>query len=143
MLWTDFDRFGGYPDPWRAFERLNRAASGTLSTTASEFPPVNVWANGESAVVTAELPGIDPRNVDISVIGKSVTLRASRQAEDVKDGESYHRRERWYGNFSRAIDLPYTIDPEKVEARFSKGVLHLTLPRAEAEKPRKIAIKTE
>jgi len=94
-------------------------------------------------MVTAELPGIDPKAVDISLTGKSVTLRASRQPDDAKDGESYHRRERWYGQFSRTIDLPYVIDAAKVDARFSRGVLHLTLPRAEEEKPKKIAIKTE
>lgn len=143
MLWTDFDRFGSLIDPWRSFERLNRAASGSLPIPAAEFPAINVWADGDKAVVTAELPGMDPRAVDISVTGKSVTLRATRQPEEAREGESYHRRERWYGQFSRTIDLPYKIEDGKVEARFSRGVLHLTLPRAEEEKPKKIAIKME
>jgi HSP20 family protein len=139
MLWTDFDRFGGFIDPWRSIERLNRAAAGLLPATA-EFPAVNIWADGDTAVLTAELPGIDPKAVDISVMGKSITLRSSRQPDEAGDGESYHRRERWYGQFSRTVDLPYTIDASKVEAKFNKGVLHLSLPRAEEEKPKKIAI---
>ncbi|OGW40989.1 MAG: hypothetical protein A2010_16000 [Nitrospirae bacterium GWD2_57_9] len=143
MLWTELDRMGSFIDPWRSLERLNRAAAGLVPAAAPEFPAVNVWADGDSAMVTAELPGIDPKAVDISLTGKSVTLRASRQPDDAKDGESYHRRERWYGQFSRTIDLPYVIDAAKVDARFSRGVLHLTLPRAEEEKPKKIAIKTE
>lgn len=142
MLWTELDRFGSFIDPWRSFERLNRAA-GSVPATAAEFPAVNVWANGDNATLSAELPGIDPADVDISVMGKSVTLKASRRAEEVKDGESYHRRERWCGQFNRAIDLPYTIDAAKVQAKFSRGILHLTLPRAEEEKPKKISIKSE
>ncbi len=141
MLWTDFDRFGTLIDPWRSFERMNRAAAGFVP--AAEFPAVNIWAGGDSAVVTAELPGIDPNEVDISMMEKTVTIRASRKPEGAGDGQSYHRRERWYGEFSRTIDLPYTIDAGKVEAKFNRGVLHLTLPRAEQEKPKKITIKAE
>lgn len=143
MLWTDFDRFGSLIDPWRSFERLQGAAAGLLPNNTAEFPAVNVWANGDSAIVTAELPGIDPSAVDISLTGKSVTLRASREPDEAKNGDSYHRRERWYGRFSRTIELPYAIDAGKVEAKFNRGVLHLNLPRAEEEKPRKIAIKTD
>jgi HSP20 family protein len=142
MLWTDFDGFGSFIDPWRSIERLNRAAAGGLPGQ-TEFPAVNVWTNGDSASVTAELPGIDPKDVDISIIGKSVTLRASRRNENAGEGESYHRRERWQGTFGRTIDLPFAIDAGKAEARFSRGVLHLSLPRAEEDKPRKIAIRTE
>jgi HSP20 family protein len=141
MLWTDLERFGSYIDPWRSFERMNRAGDGLLQS-AAEFPAVNVWTDGDSAVVTAELPGIDPKAVEISVMGKAVTLRASRDPEETNDGESYHRRERWYGQFSRTIDLPYTIDAAKVDAKFNRGVLHLALPRAEEEKPIKIQIRT-
>ena len=144
MLWTDFDRFGSFIDPWRSLERLNRVISGSpQAASTAEFPAINIWADGEAAVVTAELPGMDPKTVDISVMGKSVTLRASRNAEGTKDEESYHRQERWYGTISRNFELPYTIDSGKIEARFSRGVLHLSLPRAEQEKPRKIEIKTE
>ncbi len=141
MLWTDLDRFGSLVDPWRSLERVNRAADGFRS--ASEFPAVNVWSDGDSSIVTAELAGIDPGRVDISVVGRSVTLRVSREPEESREGESFHRRERWYGQFSRSLDLPYMIDADKVEAKFSKGVLHLTLPRAVAERPKKIAIRTE
>lgn len=143
MLWTDFDRFGSFLDPWRSLERLNRAVSGLPQAATAEFPAINIWADGETAVVTAELPGIDPKTVDISIMEKSVTLRASRNADATKDGESFHRQERWYGQISRTFELPYTIDAAKVEARFSRGVLHLSLPRAEQEKPKKIEIKTE
>ena len=142
MLWTELDRFG-LPDPWSALDHLNRAASGMLAPSTSGFPLVNVWADGDKVIVTSELPGIEPRDVDISAAGKSVTLRGSRAPKDACEGECQHRRERWVGTFARSIELPFVIDQDKVEARFSKGVLQLTLPRAESDKPRKITIKTE
>lgn len=141
MLWTDFDRFGSFLDPWRTLERINRAAPGPHP--APEYPAVNIWTDGEGAIATAELPGIDPKTVDISIMGNSVTIRASRTTEEPMEGQSYHRRERWYGQFSRTVDMPYTINAEKVEAMFNRGVLQLTLPRAEEEKPKKITIKAE
>jgi len=142
MLSNDFSRFG-LLDPWRTIERLNRAASGMLAQSMSEFPTVNVWADNDNAIITSELPGINAEEVDISVNGKSITLRGSRKLEEACDGECYHRQERWQGQFTRTIDLPFLINADKVEARFNKGVLHLTVPRAEADKPRKIAVKFE
>ncbi len=142
MVWTDIDRLG-LLDPWRVFDRLNRAASGALAPATGEFPLINVWADGDKMILTSELPGVEPKDVDISVAGKSVTLRGSRTTGDVCEGECQHRRERWTGKFSRSVELPFVIDQNKVEARFSKGVLQLSLPRAESDKPRKIAIRTE
>jgi len=142
MLWMDLDRYG-FPDTWRAFDHLSRAASGILAPSTSEFPPVNVWMDGDRAIITSELPGVAPKDVEISVAGKSVTLRGSRVTEEECEGECQHRRERWSGKFTRSIDLPYAVNQDKVEAKFTKGILELTLPRAEADKPRKIAIKTE
>jgi HSP20 family protein len=142
MLWTDVDRFG-YLDPWRMLDRLNRAATGMLAPSTGEFPSLNVWMDGDRAIVTSELPGVEPKDVDISVAGKSVTLRGSRTTGNVCKGTCQHRHERWSGNFTRSIELPFVIDQNKVEARFNKGVLQLTLPRAESDKPRKIEIKTE
>ena len=142
MQWTDVDRFG-YLDPWRMLDRLNRASTGALAPSTSEFPLLNVWMDGDRAIVTSELPGVDPKDVDISVAGKSVTLRGSRTTDNVCQGECQHRHERWRGSFTRSIELPFVIDQDKVEAKFNKGVLQLTLPRAESDKPRKIAIKTE
>lgn len=142
MLWTHVDHFG-MPDPWRMLDRLNRAATGVLAPSTGEFPLVNVWMDGDKAVATSELPGMDAKDIDISVTGKTVTLRGSRATEDACAGECRHRRERWSGTFTRSIELPFAIDQDKVEARFSKGVLQLTLPRAEADKPRKITIRTD
>lgn len=140
MLWTDLERFF---DPWRELENLEREFSRWLSPSRVEFPPVNIWITDENAVVTTEIPGIDPQAVDISLVGRTLTLKGSRQSEEIKEDESYHRRERWHGQFSKTIKLPFNIEGNKVGARFVNGILYINLPRAEAEKPKKISIKTE
>jgi HSP20 family protein len=143
MLWRDFDDFNGFWDPWREFEWMKSRLSRLVSEPVYDLPPVNIWVSGDEAVVTTELPGIDPGDVDISVTGKTLTIRGSRRAEELKDEEYYHRRERWSGQLSKAIELPFNIEADKVDARFTKGVLYITLPKAEAERPRKIEIKAE
>ncbi len=102
-----------------------------------------MWVSENNAVVTTEVPGIDPNALEISVVKDSLTLRGSRQDEELKEGESYHRRERWSGQFTKTLELPFPVDAGKVEARFAKGVLFISLPRAEADKPRKIVVKSE
>ena len=141
MLWSELERFGRFFDPWREFERMSGALSRLASPVTVDFPAVNVWVSGDHAVVTTEIPGIDSKSLDISVTGDALTLRGSRNPETLKENESYHRRERWYGQFAKSVELPFAVEPSKVEARFVKGILTISLSRAEAEKPRKIEIK--
>lgn len=140
MIWSDFSRFNRTWDPWSELDRMQRLFRDLAVPAAAEFPAVNVWVTGDDAEVTVELPGVDPKDVDISVVGKTLTLKGSRNPEEAKDEESYHRRERWSGAFNRAVDLPFLINTNKVEARFSKGILTIALPRAEEDKPRKITV---
>lgn len=143
MLLSELATFGRYLDPWREFERMNRALSRMSELQGCEFPATNVWVGEDNAVVTTEIAGIDPADIDISVQGKSVTLRGSRKPEELAEDSAYHRRERWHGTFSKTLDMPFAVEADKVEARFSNGVLYIALPRAEADKPRKIGVKCE
>lgn len=143
MLWSDLEGIGRSFDPWREFERMGRTLSRLNGPSSVEFPAVNVWVSGDHAVITTEIPGIDPKTLDISVVNDSLMLRGSRQAEVLKEGESYHRSERWSGQFTKNLKLPFPVDSGKVEAQFAKGILHISLPRAEADKPRKIWVKSE
>ena len=127
----------------RELEGMRSALRRFDAPSTFEFPAINVWKSEDHAVVTTELPGIDPDDLEISVINDSLTLRGSRKPEELKEGESYHRRERWSGQFTKTLKLPFSVESNKVEARFSKGVLYISLPRAEAEKPRKISVKSE
>lgn len=143
MLWSDLERLSRVFDPWHEFEGMSRALRRFSVPSAVEFPATNVWVSEDNAVVTTEVPGIDPNALEISVVKDSLTLRGSRQAEALREGESYHRSERWHGQFTKTLALPFPVDAGKVEARFAKGILYISLPRAEADKPRKILVKSE
>jgi len=144
--------FGLYrtSNPWREFERMRREMDrvfnefnrGGRLSAAPSFPAMNAWRNEEGVVITAELPGVNPEEIDISVVGDTLTLTGSRQLEDLGENVKYHRRERGYGKFTRTFQLPFAVEADKVGATFEKGVLQILLPRAEAEKPRKISVKS-
>jgi HSP20 family protein len=133
-------------DPWPEIQRLqqemNRIFSSASQPYSHEFPAINAWAGEEGMVVTAELPGADPEKLDISVVGDSLTVSGNREAEALKDGESYHRQERSVGRFTRTIQLPFHVDTARVAATYERGILNVVLPRSEAEKPKKISIKS-
>lgn len=143
MIWSDFSRFNRTWDSWLEINRMRQMLHDLSIPTTGEFPAVNTWVSGDETEVTVELPGVDPKEVALSVVRKTLTLKGSRTPEETKEGESYHRHERWSGSFSRTIDLPFLIHAEKVVAKFNKGVLTINLPRAEEDKPRKIVVKSE
>jgi len=141
--------FWGQTTPWNEMERLRREmnrvftnfpATSELRITPG-YPAMNVWTNENGAVITAELPGIDPEALDIAVVENTFTLSDERTPVTLAEGEVYHRRERGYGKFTRSFQLPFNVEANEVQAVYEKGVLHITLPRAEADKPRKITVK--
>ena len=140
-------RFGGRMDPLQEMQRLqremNRVFSGLEQPLNPEVPPLNAWVGESDVVVSAELPGVDPGKVEVSVVGDTLTISGAREATALKEGESYHRQERSYGRFTRSLQLPFHVEAGKVEAKYDKGILRVTLPRAEADKPKKIAVKCE
>lgn len=103
------------------------------------YPPVNVWLGDDSVAVTAELPGLDSNDVDITVRENILTIRGERRSAE-SDKADWHRQERVTGDFTRTITLPFRVDPDHVDARFSNGVLEIELKRPEEDKPRKIKI---
>jgi HSP20 family protein len=128
---------------WRDMSRLQREMGHLLGGTSapiSSFPALNLYAGDEGVILTAELPGIEADDLEISVLGETLTLSGSRNMGDAEEGVKYHRRERSQGDFTRTVELPFTVDSEHVEAKFSNGVLHILLPRVEEEKPRKITV---
>jgi len=106
-----------------------------------EYPPVNVYAKGENLVVTVELPGMRQEDIELSVTGNTLAIKGERKPEVAPDGVRYHRRERKYGAFVRAIQLPEEVDADKAAASYGAGILTVTLPRAEAARPRKIEVR--
>ncbi len=147
MIWPEFRRFGTGWGPWnemRQFQHeMDRLFSGTSVPYAQDFPAFNLWVNEEKAIVTAEVPGIDTKTMEITVKGDVLTISGDRTPDELKEGETYHRQEREHGRFTRSIRVPYQIDNAKVEATYEKGILKIELPRAEVDKPKKIQIKTQ
>jgi HSP20 family protein len=126
----------------RLRREMNRLFSDVPTTAgAPGYPAMNVWSNEDGAVITAELPGVNPEDIDISVVGDTLTLSGTRQPVELPENAVIHRRERGGGKFSRVFRLPFPIDSGEVDASFENGVLSVTLPRPESDKPRKIAIK--
>jgi HSP20 family protein len=134
-------------DPVRELHRLQDemdrligafAPTGGLAA-AGGFPAVNVYASQDGIAVVAGLPGVEKDDLDIQAHRDTLTLRGTRRPAAEQE-QAYHRRERRSGRFSRTLQLPYRIDPERIEAQLENGVLRLSLPRPEEDKPRRIAV---
>ena len=107
---------------------------------AGGFPPMNVTQDNDNFYVRAEVPGIKPADLTVSALRNRVSISGKREIPKEHDKVSYHRQERAEGEFSRTVTLPGEVATDKVEARYADGVLTLTLPKAEAAKPRQIAV---
>jgi HSP20 family protein len=146
MLWTGLGRLGFGLEPCSDFRRLRREMSRLLDGLAqngpAEYPAVSVWRTEDGVAVTAEVPGVDPKELDISVIGNTLTIRGRRQPDELAEGEEHLRHERGHGEFVRTLQLPYDVEAGQVAAVCENGVLRVNCPRADADKPRRIAVST-
>jgi HSP20 family protein len=106
--------------------------------------PVDVSETDTDYMVEASLPGIKPEEMQITAVGNTLTIRAMRKHEEkAEKAGQYVRRERYEGELTRTIELPTTIDPDKVTATYEHGVLTLRVPKAEAAKPKQIQVKAK
>ena len=144
---------GSTADPLRELRRLHdemgrlagalapAAAGGPApAAAAGGFPAVNVHAGRDGVAIVAELPGVEAGDLEVHAHQDTLTIRGVRRPAS-EDEAAYHRRERRSGAFTRTVQLPYRVDPERVEARLEDGVLRLSLGRPEQDKPRRIEIK--
>ena len=113
---------------------------GELSTR-TWAPPVDIFENADNIVLKAELPGVDPKDVEIRVEDNTLYLKGERKFEQEVKEENYHRVERSYGSFARSFSLPNSIDADKVVADYKDGLLTLTMPKREEAKPKTIKIE--
>jgi len=143
MALSDFPRLGFDPfvELRRMQSEMNRLFSGFSTTATRDFPPINIWLGENGVVVTAELPGVTGEDVNLSLQEDVLTLSGKREPKSQEQNVSWQRRERAYGSFSRAVQLPFRVDPDKVQARFNDGVLEIELQRLEADRPKKIEIR--
>ena len=105
------------------------------------LPAVDVAETGDKVTVKAEIPGMEAKDIEISMVGDTLTIKGEKKAEREEKDENYHMVERSYGSFSRAMKLPVAVDADKVEATYKNGVLTVVLPKKEEVKPKAIEIK--
>ena len=106
-------------------------------------PTMDITETKSDLIVKAELPGIDPKEIDISLTGDTLTIKGEKQQEKEEKEENYYRIERSYGIFSRTIKLPVSVQNDKIKASYQHGVLKITLPKSEEAKQKQIKIKVE
>ena len=132
----DFDRFR------RQLDDIYGALSGGAlqRPSAGVFPLINLTENKENYYVRAELPGINSADLDIQVTGEGISIAGERKIPVEENDVKYHRRERESGRFSRVINFPGEVNVDSVKATVTDGVLTVTIPKAEAAKPRQIKV---
>lgn len=132
----------GRPDPLALMRSMMRDFQAPRMPRAqATFPAVNVWQGEDAVALTAELPGVEPADIDISVKDNVLTISGERRPPALPEAATWHRRERGYGKFSRAVQMPFAVDENRVEARFQNGILKIAVGRPDEDKPRKIEIK--
>jgi HSP20 family protein len=146
MAIVKFDPFSNLLAAQREFDRLFKETftpfffgEGELSTR-TWAPPVDIYETDNDIVVKAELPGVDPKDVEVKVEDNTLYLKGERKFEKEVKNENYHRVERSYGSFARSFSLPNSINTDKVKAEYKDGLLTLTLPKREEAKPRTVKI---
>ena len=105
------------------------------------MPAVDVSETGDKITVKAEVPGMEAKDIEIAMVGDTLTIKGEKKLEREEKEENYHTVERSYGSFTRAMKLPATVDADKVEASYKNGVLTVVLPKKEEVKPKAIEIK--
>jgi HSP20 family protein len=127
-------------------EQINRLFSDAFERTGEESnlttwaPAVDIYENEHELVVKADLPDVDPKNLDIRVENNILTIRGERQFEKKVNEANYLRVERAYGAFSRSFSLANTVNPDGIKAEYQNGVLTLTIPKREEAKPKQIKV---
>ena len=142
VRWNPFREFQAMQEDMnRLFSRFEAGSNGVAADRQPWLLPMDVIENGDALKLRAALPGIDPKDVNIQIEDRTLTVSAQRHFEDKIEKDNHVWIEQQYGTFSRTVTLPQTADVEKIEARYYNGVLELTVPKAELAKPRKIELK--
>ena len=139
-------------ESFQTLRRLNNVLDEAFSTwplqqdesgaiTSAWYPAVDVFEGKDAVKIVAELPGVKPEDVKLSLENNLLTIRGEKKQEAEERSERVHRYERSYGSFERAFVLPSTVDGEKISAEYRDGVLTVTVPKAERARPREIPVR--
>lgn len=124
----------------RLFDTALQGWPGDSNGTTQWTPSADIYESENELVVNLDLPGVDPKMVDIRVENNILSIRGERQFEDKQNKENFHRVERTYGPFARSFTLSTVVDADRIRANYKSGVLSISLPKAEAAKPKRIQI---
>ena len=147
-------------DPFRELERFRRESDRGGGTgaepagrhwrlaflpgrAARQYPLVNVHDDGETFTVEALAPGLDPAQLEVTVVRNTLTIAGEKPGPANVPPERIHRSERAAGRFVRTVELPTEVDADRVNAQYKNGLLKLTLPRAAASRPRRVTVQTQ
>ena len=113
---------------------------GLFDRASATSPPMDMMENADSFTVLCELPGVQMKDLELTVAGDSLTIKGRKNGVEVPEGAKVFRRETWNGDFQRTLSLPFSVDASKVEAEISNGLLRIVLPKREELKPRKVKL---
>ena len=146
VRWQPYNRY----NPWAGLSRLQRQMSEMFDQLAdtdesvpsvSWMPRVEISEHSDNYMLSVELPGIDKQDVHVEVENNTLTISGDKQSDVENKDQNYHLRERTYGKFSRSFELPARIEANNIEAKYTNGVLNLSIPKAEEAKPKQIEVK--
>jgi len=149
IRWKDRDLY----DPWNDFKKLQNeindlfdfdhlpSSSGLFDRSFS--PAIDVVENTNDYTVTCELPGLDQKEIDVSIASNVLTLKGQKKDEHEEKKSKFYKKESWSGSFQRTLPLPMSVAAEKVKAELKDGILTVVLPKKEEVKPRQIAVSTK
>ena len=141
-------------EPWGLLDQFRRdieqilAQSGTPTSgdstvaTSAWVPAIDLKEEANQFIIEADIPGVDPQEIEISMAHGMLTIKGERQSKSQEEGKNYHRVERRHGSFYRRFSLPDTADADKIVASGKNGVLQIRIPKKEVAQPRKIVIQT-
>ena len=144
--------------PWRPFGRELNTLRREMDDIVNRFfgetplarrvgvewaPRVDVSESKDNFIVKAELPGLEAKDINVSIAGNILTIKGEKRKEEEEKDEHHYYAERYYGSFERFFQLPATVKGDKIEAAFDKGILKITLPKVEEAKKKEIEIKVK
>lgn len=141
MKWTNVSSLQNEIN--RMFDQFFRGwdFSGFVQEAGTWSPSIDLSETDDNIVVKAEIPGIDPKEVNISIQENNLILKGEKKEEKEEKGKNYYRMERRYGKFSRSIELPASVDIDKINAVCKNGIIEITLPKKEEVRPKQISVK--
>jgi HSP20 family protein len=126
-----------------AFPTRHRRGEEAEFFTGEWTPAVDIYEDENAITLKADIPGIDPNNLDIRVEGNTLQIKGERNFEKETKRENYYRVERAYGTFARSFSLPHNVQADRIDASYKNGELKIMLPKSEDAKPKSIKVKSE